>query len=108
MSSYPKLIRDKIPEQISARGAKPVLRTASEDEMISLLKQKLNEEVNEFCASLIVEELADIIEVVRALANSIGSNYEALEKVRELKRQKNGGFEKRLVLERIVEASQTQ
>jgi predicted house-cleaning noncanonical NTP pyrophosphatase (MazG superfamily) len=62
------------------------------------LVQKLREEVAEFCDSGEVEELADILEVVYALASDQGVTPEELDKVRGAKRAERGGFNHRLFL----------
>lgn len=94
-----KLVRDKILEIIDQAGDTPVSRVLGEEEYFVELVKKLGEEYEEFKADLSIEELADIQEVVLALADTIASRAE-LEKVRAEKANKRGGFEKRIFLER--------
>lgn len=63
-----------------------------------LLRQKLLEEVNEYMESGNSEELADILEVLTALAGTCGLSINDLMELAEKKRQDRGGFEERIVL----------
>ena len=50
-----------------------------------------------------MEELADLMEVIRAVAIAHGSSPEEVESIRKNKAEKRGGFEKRIMLEEVVE-----
>ncbi len=93
-----KLVRDRIPEIIEKTGKTATIRIAEDDEYRTLLQQKLLEEVNEFLESGNPEELADILEVISALGTVCGLSMEQVHKVAEDKRNRRGGFEKRIVL----------
>ena len=96
--SQDKLVRDRIPEIIRAEGLEPVIYTADAEEYGSRLRDKLQEEVAEFIASdNDPEELADILEVLYALAELAGTSREQLEKLRAVKAEKRGGFADRIV-----------
>ena len=101
--SYKKLVRDKIPEIIEARGAKPITRIMDDKEHLEELVKKLSEEFEEFKEALSVEELADIQEVIHALADAIGADKAKLEKVRAAKAQERGGFKNKIYLEGVEE-----
>jgi predicted house-cleaning noncanonical NTP pyrophosphatase (MazG superfamily) len=65
--SQGKLVRDKIPQIIRSKGLEPVIYTASTEEYSARLRDKLQEEVDEFIVSdSDPEELADILEVLYA------------------------------------------
>ena len=98
---YNKLIRDKMPEIIEANGQTALIQTLSKDEYLQALKMKLMEEVQEFDKSEALEELADVLEVVHALAKHLGSDSTNLDKLQAAKRAKRGGFGKRLFLEQV-------
>lgn len=95
---YNKLIRDRIPEIIASTGGRCRVETLSEEAYIAKLEEKLSEELGEYLQSRELEELADLQEVIYALAAARGSSVEALEQLRSQKHSKRGGFEKRLLL----------
>lgn len=96
-----KLVRDRIPEIIERNGENPIIRTASKKEFLELLLAKLDEEVKELNEEQNINELSDILEVAFAIGSEIGISQEEIEKYRIKKRHLNGGFEKRIVLERV-------
>jgi len=100
---YHKLVRDRIPEIIEKDGKRCVYSVLSLEDYLSLLDLKLNEELAEYQESKSMEELADLLEVIRAVAAARGSSIEEVEQVRIQKAEKRGGFEKRLLLEEVIE-----
>ena len=96
-----KLVRDRIPEIIAGIGQTCKTRTLSQEEYLAALKDKLREEVAEYEESGALEELADILEVVRALAEADGHTAEELERVRAAKAEARGGFRMGLFLESV-------
>jgi predicted house-cleaning noncanonical NTP pyrophosphatase (MazG superfamily) len=95
-----KLVRDRIPQIIREGGAEPVTYTADSEEYRGRLRDKLGEEVAEFLAAdgeSAPEELADVLEVVRALAADLGVDADRLDKIREAKASERGGFTGRIV-----------
>ena len=91
-----KLVRDKIPQIIEASGETPITRILERDEYLACLEAKLDEEVREFHESKEPEELADILEVVYALAEAHGCSRQQLLSIYESKNAARGGFEKRI------------
>lgn len=76
----------------------PIVYVADADEYAVRLRGKLSEEVAEFLASDDdPEELADILEVVYALAEQAGTGRQQLEKLREAKAEERGGFASRVI-----------
>lgn len=98
---YNKLVRDKIPEIIKESGKKPVTHVATDLEYERLLINKLTEEVNEFLQDQTTEEIADIMEVIYALCALKGIDLVNLERLRQEKADKRGGFKKKIILERV-------
>ena len=86
-----KLVRDRIPELFG--GSALVLNA---DEFRAALRAKLGEEMGEYLASGEVLELADVLEVVYALARLDGVGAEKLEDLRRQKVAERGGFDARL------------
>lgn len=93
---YTKLVRDKIPEILDAKGVPYEKRVASDTEYKSELIKKLEEEINEFKEEGSVEELADILEVVNALKNL--PDYASVLDIQKTKREERGGFENKIIL----------
>jgi len=99
---YNKLVRDKIPLTISRAGGLMRVRHVSQSEAHGLLRQKLIEEAFEVrnCTDReLVEELADVLEVVESLRKHNGISVEELNRVRQEKRNKRGGFDEAVYLE---------
>lgn len=96
MPIYNKLVRDFIPAIIEADGKSCTTRTLNEKEYKNALKTKLTEEVDECLQAEdraeVVEELADILELIHALAEVNGSSFSEVERVRKEKAEKRGGF----------------
>lgn len=93
-----KLVRDRIPAIIEADGRAPEVRAAGEAEYAALLIAKLYEEAGEYTADRSPGELADLLEVVHALARTHGLDPAGLEELRAAKAAERGGFADRLVL----------
>ena len=103
MEKYYKLVRDRIQEIIEAHGKPCICETISDEDYISLLDQKLNEELAEYQESKSLEELADLLEVMQAVVKARGWTLEELERVRADKAAKRGGFEKKILLKEVNE-----
>ena len=103
MSVYNKLVRDKILEIIKINGQKPTHKILTADEYAVELTKKLVEEVEEYKKDKNTDELADIMEVVYALASLHSCTAEELEKIRAEKAEKRGGFEKKIFLVEVMD-----
>ena len=102
---YNKLVRDLIPEIIEKSGKTCRTRVLSEEEYLQMLDAKLDEELSEYHRDQNIEELADLLELIRAAAIARGYTFEELEAVRAEKAKKRGGFEKKIFL---VDVSENQ
>ena len=103
MKVYNKLVRDLIPQIIEKDGKKFDTHIAEKEEYVKLLEEKLQEEVNEYLEDKNLEELADVLEVLVGLAGSLGYTEDELFKKRLEKKEERGGFEDRVVLEKVWE-----
>ena len=99
---YHKLVRDRIPEIIMQSGKRPVYSILSGEAYLTKLDEKLNEELAEYQESKSMEELADLLEVIRAVAAARGSSIEEVESIRQDKAAKRGGFEKKILLTEVT------
>ncbi|MCK2017445.1 nucleoside triphosphate pyrophosphohydrolase [Peribacillus frigoritolerans] len=102
MPVHNKLVRDRIPEVIEATGKKFTTRVLDEMEYIEELKKKSFEELQEYAETEskedAIEELADVLEILHALAEYHGASIEEVEKVRKIKADKRGGFKEKIYL----------
>lgn len=102
MPTYNKLVRDRIPEVIENTGKKFHTTVLSQDAYIEELRKKSFEELEEYIAAETdaeaLEELADMFEILHALAAVHGSTIQGVEKIRKEKEQKRGGFNERIFL----------
>jgi predicted house-cleaning noncanonical NTP pyrophosphatase (MazG superfamily) len=90
-----KLVRDKLVQANFDMGGEVKYKTLSGDKLTGALLKKLVEEANELRSSgLSVGELADLQELVDALASHLGVKKTDLRKRQTEKRLKNGGFKK--------------
>lgn len=79
---YNKLVRDNIPSIIQEDNEIPITRILSDDEYRQELYKKLLEECNELITAKtsnnIIEEAADIFEVLKAISELEGKNIDAV------------------------------
>ncbi|MDO8488226.1 MAG: nucleoside triphosphate pyrophosphohydrolase [bacterium] len=101
MKGKQKLIRDKIPEKAAKEGIKLITRTLNQDEFETKVKEKLVEEANEVTMASdreeLINELADVLELVRTVASINRIKLKEIESQRFKKLKKNGGFKKKLL-----------
>ena len=95
---YHKLVRDRIPEIIEQSGKTCTTRILSEEEYLAMLDEKLSEELAEYQQDKSMEELADLLEVIHAVARARGSSMEEIESIRVKKASQRGAFDKRILL----------
>lgn len=99
---YNKLVRDRIPEIIENSGKKFTTKILDDDQYELELKKKLREEMEEYQNTSndneALEELADLLELMHALAKVHGASMEEVEKIRQDKASKRGGFEEKIFL----------
>lgn len=100
---YNKLVRDRIPDIIEASGKQCVYATLSDEEYLKMLDEKLNEELQEYQESKSMEELADLLEVMMAVATARGSSFEDVEQIRVEKAEKRGAFARKILLTEVIE-----
>jgi len=101
MTGHGKLVRDGIPELIRADGRRPVVQVLPRERRRRALLDKLIEEAAEAAVAgpdELAEELADVLEVVRALAGELGVDLPAVLQLADRKRSERGGFDEGLFL----------
>lgn len=101
IQKYHKLVRDRIPEIIEAGRKTCVTEILSDEEYLKMVDAKLDEELAEYHKDQNLEELADLLEVLRAAAIARGYTLEELERTRAEKMTARGGFEKKILLKEV-------
>ncbi len=101
---FNKLVRDKIPQIIESNGETAVTRILNDDEYRKELYKKLLEESNEVINSKTSEEilleLSDVYEVLLSICKLENKTIDDVINEANKKREKRGGFEKKLLLEK--------
>ena len=101
---FNKLVRDNIPDIIASNGEESVTRILADEEYKVELYKKLLEEANEVISSKnsdeTIEELADVLEILKSIAELNDKKLDDVVEVAKQKRLKRGGFEKRIFLEK--------
>ena len=104
---YNKLVRDNIPEIIISNGGEPVCKILSDEEYWDCLLKKDFEELEEVKAANSLDErkkeLADKLELIIAMAEYNGFTLRDIVEEAKNKKNKNGGFSKRVFLEKVIE-----
>lgn len=107
---YNKLVRDLIPEIIKANGENPITRILESSEYKIELEKKLREECEEVLGAVNskarIEELADVYEILSALAKLENSSIDEVALVAKAKADKRGAFDKKVYLEEVEENEQ--
>lgn len=101
-----KLVRDKMQSQLEAENASCVSKTLSDSEYSLELKKKVVEEAREVSSATtrenLIEEVADVFEVLEALIKLENISKEEITAYRIKKNDGWGKFEKRLWIETIT------
>ncbi|TLS37942.1 nucleoside triphosphate pyrophosphohydrolase [Pseudalkalibacillus caeni] len=107
MPVYNKLVRDNIPGIIRKSGSNCETVTLGKEEFAVEVKRKLREEMEEYFMadndSHSLEELADLLELVHAAAETHGSSFAEIEQIRLEKKKERGGFEERIFLHKVID-----
>lgn len=102
MPTYNKLVRDRIPAIIQQAGKLPKTTVLDQDRYVEELKVKLLEEANEISKAEehneVVEEAADLLEVLHAFLDAKDISLEDIERARREKKEERGGFKERYFL----------
>lgn len=102
---YNKLVRDNIPNIIKSNGETPITRILNDEEYKTELERKLNEEYHEVLEANgkdRLEELADMLEIIRYLAKCEDSNLDEIIAIADKKNLKNGSFKEKIFLEKVI------
>lgn len=99
---FQKLVRDDIPERIREGGEKTVVAQIAKSESRTALIIKLFEEAlelkNAASPNDVVAELADLLEVVKSMAEATGVDWAEVNEIADKKKAKRGSFNRGVVL----------
>ena len=102
---YGKLIRDKILENMLKQGEEPQYRVLTESEFLAACRAKLLEEAGELDVTdreRLLDELADLAEVLDCLAAAIGKSAEDVRQKQAEKNRRHGSFARRIYVEQVA------
>lgn len=100
-TSLRKLVRDRIPEAVAAHGEAATISRLRSGELRAALKIKLVEEafeVRDSAPETLAEEIADVLEILKSLCQVADLSWDDVERLRQSKRKKRGGFDEGVVL----------
>ena len=102
--THNKLVRNKIPGIIAQNGEGSLIRILDDNEFKIELYKKLLEETKEVINAsneeTTIEELADVLEVIKAIAETYDKTLDDVIEKAEEKRTDRGGFDRRIFLEK--------
>lgn len=103
---YDKLVRDTIGELHIDAGHVPEITHLSNDELVVALCKKLREEADEVDEALneqeLIEELADVQQIIDDLCAVTGISKVILEEQKKQKADKKGGFQKGVYISTVT------
>ncbi|MDO4199244.1 MAG: pyridoxamine 5'-phosphate oxidase family protein [Clostridia bacterium] len=99
---FNKLVRDEIPEMLDKNGGETETEILNTEKYKECLYAKLKEECEEVITAdskeNLAEELADLLEVMKAIAKINDIDFAEIEKIRAEKKEKRGGFDRKIFL----------
>ena len=101
---YNKLVRDRIPEIIENDHKTCATRILDNDEYLGCLKSKLLEECHEVMDAEgedIKKEIADVLEVLEALENTLHIDHKEVLSIKKKKAHNNGAFNNKIYLKYV-------
>ncbi len=101
---YNKLVRDKIPEIIINNGEEPIYHILNDEDYKKHLIEKFYEEIEEVKSSSgkdRLEELADLLEIIKCLAEIENSSLDEVIDIADDKSNKRGSFKDKIFLARV-------
>jgi predicted house-cleaning noncanonical NTP pyrophosphatase (MazG superfamily) len=91
-TGYDRAVRDGVPERLRREGRACAARTLPDDAYLSYLEYALIEELEGYLETKDTEELADLLEVIRRVAELRGLSWEELDGLRARRAGLLGGY----------------
>ena len=101
---YNKLVRDYFPELMKEKGREVEFDVLDSKQYSEKLMEKFNEEVEKFRhagSDRLLSEIVDLLEVIYAIAEHRGITESEVEFMRQLKKNRSGGFRKKIMLKSL-------
>jgi predicted house-cleaning noncanonical NTP pyrophosphatase (MazG superfamily) len=93
-----RAVRDGVPERLRRGGGACTARTLPDDAYLPYLEYALIEELEEYLETKDPEELADLLELIRRVAQLRGLSWEELDDLRARRADALGGYAGNTVL----------
>jgi predicted house-cleaning noncanonical NTP pyrophosphatase (MazG superfamily) len=103
---YNKLVRDYFPELMKEKGRDIEVEILDNSQYSEKLMEKFNEEADKFRnagTNRLLSEIVDLLEVIYAIAEHRGITESEVEFMRQLKKNRSGGFRKKIMLKSLAE-----
>ncbi|MFJ7586942.1 HAD-IA family hydrolase [Streptomyces sp. NPDC097617] len=103
LGEQPRLVRDRVPARLfETEGLQPEVYAAAPEEYRSRLRETLRAEVTALlgedpAAVAVGEQLAEVLEVLHAVAADLGLSPEALQELRRSRAEERGTYESRTI-----------
>lgn len=102
VTEFNKLVRDKIPDKIYQGGEFVTVASLKGERLLQALREKLVEEAIEVLDAgdyqSIIEEVADLQEVIGGLIQHLGADQDEIDQIKAMKKHKAGAFNDGVVL----------
>lgn len=103
---YNKLVRDYFPELMKEKGREIEVEILDNTQYSAKLMEKFNEEAEKFRnagTDRLLSEIVDLLEVIYAIAEHRGITESEVEFMRQLKKNRSGGFRKKIMLKSLAD-----
>jgi predicted house-cleaning noncanonical NTP pyrophosphatase (MazG superfamily) len=100
-TNHNKLVRDKVPDRITAEGGAPKTHILDKAAYLQALIELLFEEAEVFAENQTIDELAELQEILLALTDALNITPGDLAKAYLAKANAEGAFKKRIFLESV-------
>ncbi|MBQ4383786.1 MAG: nucleoside triphosphate pyrophosphohydrolase [Firmicutes bacterium] len=96
------LVRDRIPEILRKEGYYPMTRVLNDEEYLFQLHHALSKAIRIYLHQGSLSDLADVTEIINAIAQMRGVSVEEVLKIREYRAMTYGAYENRYYLEKLL------
>ena len=94
-----KLVRDGVPATLMSNGQAPSTHIADDAEYMEMLKKKLIEVALLFEKDDTVENIAEIMELIKAISDHKQITYDQIKMARMTIKERIGGYQGRTILD---------